>query len=309
MICYILNRFLQLIPTLFGVVTLVFLFIHLVPGDPVDILLGDKALEEDRQVLREELGLNDSIKTQYLNFVSNLSVGDLGKSFSYNRDVLELILERLPATFSLAIVAIGLALIIAFSLGLWAAFHEDKWQDKLALAYSSIIFSIPSFWAGPLLMIIFSLWLGLLPVGGNTHMLSIILPAFTLSMAMSAMTARLIRMSLIETVREDYMKTAIAKGLSKRKAFYKHALKNAMLPVVTTVFLQAGVLLTGAILVEAVFSWPGIGTLLVEALNNRDYPLVQGTILFISFVYLMMTFLSDILYALIDPRIRVGGGK
>ena len=206
-------------------------------------------------------------------------------------------------------MAIFIALTFALFLGIWAAYHEDKWQDKLALAYSSVLFSVPSFWAGPLLMIVFSLWLGWLPVGGYDSWVSVILPAFTLSMAMSAMTARLVRMSLLETVREDYMRTAIAKGVSKKKAFYKHALKNALLPVVTVVFLQAGVLLTGAILVEAVFSWPGIGTLLVEALNARDYPLVQGCILFISIIYMLMTLISDILYAFLDPRIRLGGAK
>lgn len=309
MLKYIINRLLQLIPTVLGVVSLVFLFIHIVPGDPIDILLGDQALQTDREAMRETLGLNLPLGTQYVNFLTGLMHLDLGTSFTYNTPVLETILNRVPATFILAIVAIAIAFASALVLGIWAAYHEDKWQDRLALAYSSLLFSVPSFWAGPLLMIVFCLWLGWLPVGGYDSPASIILPAFTLSMAMSAMTARLVRMSVLENVRHDYMRTALAKGLSKRRAFVFHALKNAMLPVITVVFLQAGVLLTGAILVEAVFSWPGIGTLLMEALNSRDYPMVQGCILFISMVYMLMTLISDILYAFLDPRIRVGGVK
>lgn len=303
-ITFFLKRFFLIIPTAFGVVTLTFFLIHLVPGDPVEVLLGEHALPADRQALTESLGLHLPLFEQFKAFVVGIIHFDLGTSFYSGKEVTSLIASRLSATFYLALGAILFALSCAVPLGLWAAFHKNKWQDRLALTFSMLAFSMPSFWLGPLMMIVFSLYLGLLPVSGNEEWSSIILPAITLGMAMSAMTARLLRASLLESMASDYTKTAKAKGQSESKIIRHHALKNALLPVVTVVFLQAGALLTGAILTEAVFSWPGLGSLIIDALGKRDYPTIQGCVLFIAFVYMLMTLISDVVYALIDPRIR-----
>ena len=292
-----------MIPTVLGVAILVFMLMHIVPGDPVEVLLGDTALPADRQAMREALGLHLPMWEQFQQFFIGLIHWDLGESFYNGRSVVEMIGERIPATFKLALVAVGIAIISAGFLGLWAATHKNKWQDKLALTCSMLLFSMPSFWLGPVLMIIFGLKLNLLPINGNEQWSSIILPAITLGAAMAAMTARLLRTSLLEVFNNDYIKTVRAKG-GDSKLVNRHALRNAMLPVVTIVFLQAGALLTGAILTEAVFSWPGIGSLIVESIVKRDYPVVQGVVLFITLVYMLMVLISDIVYGFIDPRVR-----
>lgn len=306
LIFYFLKRVLWIIPTALGVVTLTFFFVHLAPGDPVEVLLGEHALPVDRQRLIESLGLHLPLWQQFVQFIKGLLSFDLGQSFYSGDAVSSMIMKRLPATAYLALMAILFAMLMAIPLGVWAALHKNKWQDRLALTFSMLAFAMPSFWLGPLLIILFALYMQILPVSGNEEWSSIILPAFTLGFAMSAMTARLLRASLLENMASDYVKTARAKGLSFSKATRRHAIRNALLPLVTVVFLQAGALLTGAILTEAVFSWPGLGSLIVEALNKRDYPTIQGCVLFIAFVYMFMTLLSDIVYALIDPRIRYG---
>lgn len=306
MLRYILHRILLMLPTALGVVLLSFFLIHLVPGDPVDILLGEQALPVDREAMRQALGLHLPLFEQLQTYFVNLFTFDFGESFHTSRPVWELVWERLPATMYLALSAIFFALLLAFPLGMWAAAHAGKWQDKTALVFSMAAFSMPSFWLGPLLMIFFSLYLGWLPVSGNEGPTSIILPAVTLGMAMSAMTARLLRASLLEVMGSDFMRTAKAKGLTGKVLMLRHALRNALLPVITVVFLQAGVLLTGAILTEAVFSWPGLGSLIVESINRRDFPVIQGCMLFIAFTYMLMTLLSDIAYAYADPRVRIG---
>jgi peptide/nickel transport system permease protein len=303
---YIVKRFFMMLPTLFGVVTLTFLLVHMVPGDPIEVLLGERALDADRASLERSLGLDLPITEQYVKFLGNLITLDLGNSFYSGKPVLDEVLKRFPATAYLAVMAIFMALVFAFPLGMWAASHKGKWQDKTALGFSMVAFSMPSFWLGPMLIIFFSIYLGVLPVSGDISVQTVILPALTLGMSMSAMTARLLRSSILESLGSDYIKTAKAKGVKMYALLWKHALRNALLPVITVVFLQAGVLLTGAILVEAVFSWPGIGTLIVDALQKRDYPMVQGCVLFIAFVYMLMTLTSDILYAWVDPRIRHG---
>lgn len=306
LLAFFIKRLLWIFPTAFGVVTLTFFLVHIVPGDPVEVILGEHALPVDRQRLVESLGLHLPLLTQFKVFVQQLLVFDLGTSFYSGTPVMEMIAKRLPATAYLAGTAILFAMVMAVPLGVWAAVHQNKWQDRLALTFSMLAFAMPSFWLGPVLIIIFALYFQLLPVSGNEHWSSIILPAFTLGFAMSAMTARLLRTSLLESMASDYVKTARAKGLSFNRAVQRHAFKNALLPLVTVVFLQAGALLTGAILTEAVFSWPGLGSLIVEALGKRDYPTIQGCVLFIAFVYMLMTLLSDMVYALIDPRLRYG---
>lgn len=304
MVAYIINRILQIIPTLFGVLLLAFLMIHLVPGDPIEVILGDQALPADREALEQALGLNLPIGEQLTRYATRLSHFDLGNSLFTGRPVVDMIADRLPATLHLAAAAMFVALLIAFPLGIWAACRKGKWPDHLALGSSLVAFSMPNFWLGPLLIIVFSLGLGWLPVTGNDEPTSIILPAITLGSAMAAMTTRLLRSSLLEVLNADFVRTARAKGAGGMRILLHHALRNALLPVMTVVFLQVGALLTGAILTEAVFAWPGLGGLIIEALNQRDYMVVQGCVLFIAVVYTLMTLLSDIAYALVDPRVR-----
>ena len=309
MFSFVLKRLLIMLPTALGVVTLTFLLIHLVPGDPIEVLLGEHAMPADREALRVALGLNLPIGEQYWQFLTNLFQGDMGVSYYKGAPVTELIWSRLPATAELAVAAIGFALIIAIPLGVWSAANRGGLPDKASNVLTLAGLAMPSFWLGPLLIIVFSLWLGLLPVSGKDgSILSLVLPAITLGMAMAAMTTRLLRSTLLEVLGEDFIRTAMAKGCTKKVVLYRHALKNALLPVITVVFLQAGSLLTGAILTETIFAWPGIGSLIVDALNQRDYPVVQGCVLFIALVYMLMTFLSDLVCGLADPRIRVGGG-
>ena len=309
MLRYILRRFLHFIPTVLGVVTLTFLLIHLVPGDPIEVLLGEQALPADREALRASLGLDKPLTVQYVDFLRALSVGDMGTSLFSQRPVTSMLLGRLGATAELAFAALVVALIIAFPLGIWAAMNRGKAPDHIAMGASLVGFSMPNFWMGPMLIIVFALWLGWLPVSGRDEATSLILPALTLGTGMAAITTRLLRSALLEVLNADFIRTAKAKGVPFRRVVLHHALRNALLPVITVVFLQAGALLTGAILTEAVFSWPGIGSLMIEGLNRRDYPVVQGCVLFIAFVYMFMTLLSDILYAWADPRIRFAGGR
>lgn len=306
---YFLNRLLQFVPTVLGVVTLTFFFIHLVPGDPLEALLGEDALAADRAALAAKLGLDKPVFEQFTTYLFNVFQGDLGTSLYSGRPVTNLILERLPATAELAFAALFFAILIAFPMGVFAAQRRQQWPDKAAMAGSLIGFSMPNFWLGPLLIMLFSLWLGWLPVSGRDDGLwSLILPAITLGTGMAAVLSRLVRASLLEVLQADYMRTAQAKGATPKSLIWHHAMRNALLPVVTVLFLQAGTLLTGAILTEAVFSWPGLGTLMIDALNQRDYAVVQGGVLFIALVYLTMTLLADILYGFIDPRIKFTKG-
>lgn len=307
MVGYIINRILQIIPTVFGVLLLAFLMIHLVPGDPIEVILGEQALPADREALEEALGLNLPIAEQLSRYATRLAHFDLGTSLYSGRPVVDLIAERLPATLQLAAAAMFVALLIAFPLGIWAACRKGKWPDHMALGSSLVAFSMPNFWLGPLLIVMFSLWLGWLPVSGNEQASSLILPALTLGSGMAAMTTRLLRSSLLEVLNADFIRTARAKGVGGKKVLLRHALRNALLPVMTVIFLQVGALLTGAILTEAVFAWPGLGGLVIDALNQRDYMVVQGCVLFIALVYTLMTLLSDLAYAFVDPRVRLAG--
>ncbi len=309
MIKFLINRLSQILITALGVVTLTFFLIHLTPGDPIEVLLGEHALAIDRQTLKEALGLHLPIWQQYKIFIVNLFNGDLGTSMYTGKQVTDMITSRLPATIKLAISAMIFAITLGISLGIIAAANKDKLADKFTLFFSMIGFSMPSFWLGPLLIIIFSLWLGWFPISGNNGISSMVLPAITLGLGMASFTGRLTRNTLLETLNQDYIRTAKAKGCSQTRVLFLHALPNAMLPIVTVIFLQIGALLTGAIITEAVFSWPGVGSLIVDSLSRRDYPVIQGTVLFIAFVYMLMTLLSDITYAILDPRIRYGETK
>lgn len=303
---YFLHRLLLFFPTLVGSLTLVFFLIHLVPGDPVEVMLGETASGADKEALRRGLGLDLPLRTQYLRFLSALARGDLGRSLYEQGEVAQLILGRFPATLELTLAAMGFALGIAFPLGVTAAVKKNSWADRLALLFSLLGLAMPNFWLGPLLMILFSIELGWLPVSGRGGAAHLILPSLTLGMVMASILIRMIRSSLLETIHEDYIRTARAKGLSEWKIWLKHAMRNSLLPVVTIAGLQFGALLAGSIITETIFTWPGIGRLTIQAIQTRDYPLVQGCVLVISTSYLVVNLLTDLLYHLVDPRISYG---
>ena len=285
--------------------TLVFFLIHLVPGDPVAVMLGDWASPADENALRIQLGLDKPILVQYTEYLIGLTQFDLGQSLFFQQPVSELIAERFPMTLKLAVMALLVAVIIAFPLGIWAALRAGRWPDHVAMTVSLVGVSIPNFWLGPMLIMLFSLSLAWLPVSGAEQPYAWVLPSITLGTALAAILARMLRASLLEVLHEDYIRTAQAKGLSPRWVYGKHALLNALLPVVTILGLQLGTLLGGAVITEVVFDWPGLGQLLVESIQRRDYPVVQGCILVISIAYITINGLTELVYAWIDPRIRV----
>ncbi|MEJ2633805.1 MAG: ABC transporter permease [Calditrichia bacterium] len=302
---YIKRRILTFIPVLAGVVTAVFLIIHLVPGDPVVLMLGQNAKQADLVALRHQLSLDAPLHLQYLQFWKNIFTGDLGLSIYHRQPVLSLVWERLPATALLSVSALFISLILAFPLGILSALFQRKWPDYISLGFSVLGISMPVFWLGPLLIILFSIQLRWLPVAGLDSWRNLVLPAFTLGFGLAAITTRMIRSSMIEVMNQDYIRAAFAKGLNKFQVVYRHALKNAMIPVITIVGLQLGALLGGAIITEVVFSYPGLGRLLILAILRRDYPLVQSCILVIAFLYLFINLLADLLYAYVDPRVRL----
>jgi peptide/nickel transport system permease protein len=298
------RRLLLLVPTVLGVLTLVFFLVHLIPGDPVEVMLGETASRADMSQLRADLGLDRPLGEQYAHFLGGLARGELGRSYFYRKPVLAVIAGALPATALLAAAALAVALLIALPVGVLAAVRRDRLTDRLALVGSLVGVSMPNFWLGPLLIILFSFRLGWLPVSGREGAASLVLPALTLGTALSAILVRMVRASMLDVLGEDYLRTARAKGVGERTVIGRHALRNALLPVVTIVGLQFGALLSGAVITENVFAWPGVGTLLIQAISARDYPLVQGCVLVISLCYVVVNFLTDLLYSVIDPRVR-----
>jgi len=300
---YLLSRILLFLPAFLGAVTLIFFLIHLIPGDPVEVMLGETASPADKETLRQELGLDQPLLAQYLRFLSGLASGDLGDSLSQQGRVMDLILRRLPATLELTLAAMGIALMIALPLGIVAAVKRQTWMDHTSLLFSLLGLSIPNFWLGPLLIIVFSIELGWFPVSGRGGLSHLILPSITLGTAMAAVLTRITRSSLLEVIQEDYIKTARGKGLSEWSVWLKHALRNSLLSVITIVGLQFGSLLAGAIITETIFTWPGLGRLTIHAIQTRDYPLAQGCIMLISVSYLVVNLATDLLYKFADPRI------
>lgn len=305
MLLFLLRRLLHLLPVLWGVATLVFLLLHLVPGDPVEIMLGENALPASREALTHDLGLDKPLLEQYLDFWMRLSHGDLGNSLVSRQPVSALIAERFPATLSLAAVALLWALIIALPLGVAAAAFRRTWVDKGVLIYSILGVSVPSFWSGPLVILLFAVHLGWLPVSEREGLASYILPALTLGLGLSAILARMTRATMVEALTQDYITTARAKGLGWAAVHMKHALKNALIPVITLLGLQLGSLLAGAIITENIFDWPGLGDLIYRAIQSRDFPLVQGCVLVIAFTYVAANTLADIAYSWLNPRIEI----
>jgi ABC-type dipeptide/oligopeptide/nickel transport system permease component len=304
MIRFLLRRLLLTIPVLIGVATLVFALIHLVPGDPVQAMLGETASPEDVAELRSRLGLDRPLAVQYVDFLRGAVTGDLGTSLRTSQPVVAAIVERLPATVELAASAMFVAILIAIPLGIIAAVRAGTPVDHVATTAALIGISVPNFWLGPLLAIVFSVVLGWLPVSGRGTPAHLILPAITLGAPLAAILARMTRASVIEELRELYVLAARARGVSRARAILRHAFRNSLIPIVTVVGLQFGAVLTGAVITETIFAWPGVGRLLIQSIAFRDYPLVQGCILFIAVTYVTMNLLIDIAYGWLDPRIR-----
>ncbi|MEC8283051.1 MAG: nickel ABC transporter permease [Deltaproteobacteria bacterium] len=302
---FLLRRLLLLIPVLWGVATLVFLLLHFIPGDPVDLMLGDSALGTDRETLRDQLGLNDPLIVQYLRYFGDLLQGDWGTSLFSKKPVFEEIMERVPATMELMLGAMVVTILVAMPLGLIAAVNKGTWIDQGAMIFSLLGVSIPNFWLGPMLILLFSIHFDLLPVNERGGLEHLILPALTLGTSLASILARITRSSVVETLQAEYIRTARSKGISELRILFRHALRNALIPIVTVIGLQVGVLLSGAIITEAIFDWPGLGNLLISAINSRNYPLVQGCVLFIAGSYVMVNLVIDLLYAYLDPRIRL----
>lgn len=302
----LLKRLLLVLPVVWAVVTLVFLLIHIVPGDPVRNSLGENATEAQVAELKHKLGLDLPLTQQYLNYWKGILQGDLGVSLQNTTEgVREKIFSRYPATIELALAGLCVAILLAIPLGVTSGTRQNSLTDNLVSVIALLGISAPAFVTGPLAILVFAIWLDWLPVSGRYGLEYLILPACTLGAALAAILTRMVRSSVIEELNEDYVRTARAKGLSEWQVIYKHVLKNGLIPVVTVLGLQFGVLLAGAIITETIFSWPGLGRLTIDAINARDYPLVQGCILMIALTYIIANILTDLTYQLLDPRIKV----
>ena len=303
---FLISRVLTACGVVLGVAGLVFCLLHFVPGDPVEVMLGESARPADKAALQRALGLDQPLHVQFGHYLASLVQFDLGTSLYSKRPIRELLLERLPATVELGVAALLVALLLAVPLGILAAVKKDTAWDFGAMGIALFGVSIPNFWMGPMLILLGALWLGWFPVSGRQGFSSLVLPALTLGTALAAMLSRMIRSALLEVLNEDFMRTARGKGLPDLTVIVRHGLWNALLPVLTLVGLQLGALLSGAVVTETVFSWPGIGSLVVEAIHRRDYPVVQATVLCISVSYVGLNVLTDLAYAWIDPRVRLG---
>jgi len=303
---FILSRLINTLLVVFGVTSLVFFLIHLIPGDPVEVMLGESAQIADRESLRHALGLDQPVMTQWISYLWHVLQLDFGQSLHSRQAIVDILAQRIPATAQLALASLAVALLIALPLGMVAALRRQTSWDYGAMTVSLLGISIPNFLMGPLLILLFSIYLGWLPVSGRDTPASLIMPALTLGTAMAAILSRMLRATLLEVIHEDYIRTARAKGMAMWRVIVLHALPNTLLPIITLLGLQLGALLAGAVITEVVFSWPGIGQLTIDAIQARDYPLVQACILLISFTYVMVNTATDVLYGVLDPRIRVG---
>ena len=304
MLRYLSLRVLYMLPVIWLVVSLVFLLIHLVPGDPILQMLGEGAPVTDVQAARHAYGLDLPLGRQYLNYWEGVLRGDLGPSLRFNQSVTRLIAQRYPYTLQLTLAALVIAVLLSVPAGVRSAQRRNRWDDRLLSVVSLFGFSFPNFALGPILILFFAIKLGLLPVSGSGTVAHLVLPAITMGGALAAILTRMVRTSMLEELGHDYIRTARAKGLPEQTVVYRHALRNAMIPIITVLGLQFGALLAGAIVTEKIFSWPGIGRLTIDAIGNRDYYLVQGCILAIGLTYIAVNFLTDLLYSVANPRIR-----
>ena len=297
-------RLLLAIPALWLIVTMVFLLAHIVPGDPVQEMLGEGARVEDLNQLRHALGLDLPLPTQYGRYLMGVLHGNLGESFRYQRPVSRVILEHYPATLELSFVALLACAAIGISAGVLAAHKRGHIEDRVASVFTLLGLSVPNFALGPVLILLFSVILGWLPVSGRGGLAHLVLPAITLGAALAAILTRMVRIAVIEELSSDYVRTARAKGLSESAVLFRHAFRNALIPILTILGLQFGTLLAGTIVTETIFSWPGIGRLAVTAIQARDYPLLQGCILLIAVSYVLVNLVTVFVYLLVDPRVR-----
>jgi ABC-type dipeptide/oligopeptide/nickel transport system permease component len=304
MLRYLLRRLLYTLPVIWLVVSLVFLLIHLVPGDPIQQMLGEGAAAADLQAARHIYGLDVPLGKQYLNYWKGVLHGDLGRSLRLNQSVTRLLVQRYPYTLQLTLAALLVAIVLSIPAGVRSARRRNLWEDRAISVISLFGLSFPNFALGPVMILFFAIQLGWLPVSGSGTLAHIVLPAITMGGALAAILTRMVRTSMLEELGQDYIRTARAKGLPESTVVYRHALRNAMIPVITVLGLQFGALLAGAIVTETIFSWPGIGRLTIQAISNRDYYLVQGCILAIGLTYVAVNFFTDLLYSAVNPRIR-----
>ncbi len=304
MLRFLTTRLLYTLPVIWLVVSVVFLLIHLVPGDPIQQMLGEGAAAADVQAARHAYGLDLPIGRQYVNYWKGVLHGDLGQSLRFNDNVGHLIAERYPFTLELTLASLAVALVLSIPAGVRSARRRNRWDDRVISFVSLWGLSFPNFALGPVLILFFAVKLGWLPVSGSGTLAHLVLPAITMGGALAAILTRMVRTSMLEELGQDYIRTARAKGLPERTVVYRHALRNAMIPVLTVIGLQFGALLAGAIVTETIFSWPGIGRLTIQAISNRDYYLVQGCVLAIGLTYIAVNLLTDVLYSLANPRIR-----
>jgi peptide/nickel transport system permease protein len=304
MLRHIAQRLLYTLPVIWLVVSLVFLMIHLVPGDPILQMLGEGAPATDIQAARHIYGLDEPLSQQYFHYWKGVLHGDLGPSLQFNQSVSSLIVQRYPYTLQLTLAALVVAILLSVPAGVRSAQRRNRWDDRALSVISLFGLSFPNFALGPILILFFSIKLGWLPVSGSGSFANLVLPAITMGGALAAILTRMVRTSMLEELNQDYIRTARAKGLSEPAVVYRHALRNAMIPIITVLGLQFGALLAGAIVTETIFSWPGIGRLTIQAISRRDYYLVQGCILAIGLTYVAVNFLTDLLYSAVNPRIR-----
>jgi peptide/nickel transport system permease protein len=298
------TRLLYTLPVIWLVVSVVFLLIHLVPGDPIQQMLGEGVAGTDVAAVRHQYGLDVAIARQYVNYWKGIVHGRLGQSLHYQQDVGRLIAVRYPATLKLTLAALAVAVLLAFPAGIYSATHRNRWSDRALGLVSLLGLSFPNFALGPILILVFAVKLGMLPVSGSGSPAHLVLPAITMGGALAAILTRMVRTSMLEELGQDYIRTARAKGLSEGAVIWRHALRNAVIPILTVLGLQFGALLAGAMVTETIFSWPGIGRLTIQAILNRDYYLVQGCILMIGLTYVAANLLTDLAYAAANPRIR-----
>jgi ABC-type dipeptide/oligopeptide/nickel transport system permease component len=304
MIRHVLARLAYMLPVLWLVVSVVFLLIHLVPGDPIQAMLGEGAAGADIQAARHAYGLDVPLATQYVRYWKGVVHGDLGRSLRLNKPVKELVAQAYPATLMLALSALLVAVLLSIPAGVRSATRRNRWDDRTLSFVSLLGLSFPNFALGPILILLFAIRLDWLPVSGSANWRSLVLPAVTMGASLAAILTRMVRTSMLEELGQDYVRTARAKGLTERAVVYRHALRNALIPVVTVIGLQFGALLAGAIVTETIFAWPGIGRLTISAINNRDYALVQGCLLCIGLTYVAVNFFTDLVYSALNPRIR-----
>lgn len=305
MLRYIGKRIIGVIPTLIIVVTFVFFFVRLIPGDPARLVAGPQATIEDVQVVREELGLDKPIHEQYITYVTGLLKGDLGTSLRTKRPVAVEVSNRYANTAKLTLLALAWSTIVGVLLGVWSGRHRSRWQDYTGMTLAVSGISLPSFWVGFMLIMVFSVNLKWFPTTGADSLKSLVLPSIALGSSIAAIIARFTRSSIIEVLKDDYIRTARAKGLRERVVVWKHAFRNAMISVVTVVGLQFGFLLGGSVVTESVFAFPGLGSLLVESVNYRDYPAIQSLILIFSLHFVVINLIVDVLYAVLNPEIQL----